>query len=173
VTHYYFIRLPVSLILIIVCILTPFAISWPQPSAEPDLFSANLSYTPGYINQVIEFDRTKKKTVFCFYFQTFLFVSFDNSIATNVQSCHHFEFHILLIQLALLTVCSFMHLYFLLKAFIMIITAVCYVCYSYYFLVYNTIANAYGLTSGLLLIQTTVEVMFFILLLIGLDRRVN
>jgi hypothetical protein len=31
VTHYYFIRLPVSLLLIAVCILTPFAITWKSP----------------------------------------------------------------------------------------------------------------------------------------------
>lgn len=89
------------------------------------------------------------------------------------ESCRHFEFHILLIQLALLTVSSFMHLYFLLKAFIMIVTAAIYVFYSHYFHVYNIIAHSNGLSSNLLLIQTTFEVFFFILLLIGLDRRVN
>jgi hypothetical protein len=89
------------------------------------------------------------------------------------ELCHHFEFHILLIQLALLTVSSFMHLYFLLKAFIMIVTVAIYVSYSHYFNVYNIVANNYGLTSSSLLIQTTLEVIFFILLLIGLDRRVN
>ena len=31
VTHYYFIRLPISLLLISVCILTPFAITWKLP----------------------------------------------------------------------------------------------------------------------------------------------
>ena len=42
-----------------------------------------------------------------------------------------------------------------------------------YFNFYTIIANNYGLTSSLLLIETTLEVMFFILLLIALDRRVN
>jgi len=66
-----------------------------------------------------------------------------------------------------------MHLYFLLKAFIMITTVAIYVFYSHYFNIYNLIAGKYGLTSSLLLIQTTLEVFFFILLLIGLDRRVK
>ncbi|CAF4920481.1 unnamed protein product [Rotaria socialis] len=66
-----------------------------------------------------------------------------------------------------------MHLYFLLKAFIMIVTAAIYVSYSHYFHVYNIIAHSNGLTSNLLLIQTTLEVFFFILLLIGLDRRIE
>jgi hypothetical protein len=66
-----------------------------------------------------------------------------------------------------------MHLYFLLKAFIMIITVAIYVFYSHYFEFYNIIAVKYGLTSNLLVIQTTLEVFFFILLLIGLDRRVK
>jgi hypothetical protein len=87
--------------------------------------------------------------------------------------CPHFEFHILLIQLALLTVASFMHLYFLLKALIMIIVVTIYVFYSYYSNIYDIIAGDYGLTSSLLLFETTVEVIFFILLLIALDRRVN
>lgn len=66
-----------------------------------------------------------------------------------------------------------MHLYFLLKALIMITIVTIYVIYSYYFNVYTAIANSNGLTSNLLLIQTTFEVFFFILLLIGLDRRVK
>jgi len=66
-----------------------------------------------------------------------------------------------------------MHLYFLLKAFIMIVTVAVYVIYSYYFGIYNIIAGKYDLSSSLLLIQTTLEVFFFILLLIGLDRRVK
>jgi hypothetical protein len=66
-----------------------------------------------------------------------------------------------------------MHLYFLLKALIMITTVAIYVFYSHYFNVYNIIAEKYGLTSSLLLLQTTLEVGFFILLLIGLDRRVR
>ena len=66
-----------------------------------------------------------------------------------------------------------MHLYFLLKAFIMIFTVTAYVFYSYYFHIYHIMANTYGLTSGLILLQTTVEVFFFILLLFGLDRRVS
>ena len=89
------------------------------------------------------------------------------------ELCPHFEFHILLVQLALLTVSSFMHLYFLLKALIMIITVTIYVFYSYYSNLYNLIADNYGLTSRLLLLETTFEVMFFILLLIALDRRVR
>lgn len=66
-----------------------------------------------------------------------------------------------------------MHLYFLLKAFIMIFTVAVYVVYSHYFHIYHIMAEAYGLTSGLLLLQTTAEVFFFILLLFGLDRRVS
>jgi len=89
------------------------------------------------------------------------------------ELCPHFEFHILLIQLALLTVSSFMHLYFLLKALIMIITVTIYVFYSYYTNIYSIIADNYGLKSSLLLYETTFEVFFFILLLIALDRRVN
>ena len=65
-----------------------------------------------------------------------------------------------------------MHLYFLLKALIMIATVAIYVFYSYYLNIYQSIATNYGLSSTLLLIQTTLEVIFFILLLIGLDRRV-
>lgn len=89
------------------------------------------------------------------------------------ELCPHFEFHILLLQLALLTVSSFMHLYFLLKAFIMIVTMTIYVFYSYYSNLYNMITDDYGLTSSVLLFETTFEVMFFILLLIALDRRVR
>lgn len=66
-----------------------------------------------------------------------------------------------------------MHLYFLLKALIMIITVTIYVFYSYYANHYNIIADNYGLTSRLLLLETTFEVIFFILLLIALDRRVR
>ena len=55
----------------------------------------------------------------------------------------------------------------------MIATAFTYVVYSWYFNVYNTIAESYGLKSSLLLMQTTLEVFFFIFLLIGLDRRVH
>lgn len=66
-----------------------------------------------------------------------------------------------------------MHLYFLLKALIMIITVAFYVFYSHYFKVYNIIADTYGLSTSTLIIQTILEVFFFILLLIGLDRRVN
>ncbi len=89
------------------------------------------------------------------------------------EPCQRFEFHILLIQLALLTVSSFMHLYFLLKALIMIIIVAIYVFYSNYLDIYKTIADKNGLTSSSLMIQTTSEVLFFILLLIGLDRRVR
>jgi hypothetical protein len=65
VTHYYFIRLPVSLILITICILTPFAVTW---SSTVDLIQSldntttmnndlllsttNLSFTQNHINQV-------------------------------------------------------------------------------------------------------------------------
>lgn len=98
-------------------------------------------------------------------------LSLPNSVLFEL--CPHFEFHILLIQLALLTVSSFMHLYFLLKALIMIITVAIYVFYSYYTNVYSIIAENYGLKSSLLLIETTFQVIFFILLLIALDRRVN
>ena len=77
------------------------------------------------------------------------------------ELCQHFEFHILLIQLALLAVSSFMHLYFLLKAFIMIVTVAIYVFYSHYFNVYNIVADNYGLRSSSLLIQTTFEMVFF------------
>ena len=66
-----------------------------------------------------------------------------------------------------------MHLYFLLKALIMILTVTIYVFYSYQSNLYNLIADNYGLTSNLLLFQTTSEVIFFILLLIALDRRVK
>lgn len=66
-----------------------------------------------------------------------------------------------------------MHLYFLLKALIMIATVAIYVSYSYYLNIYQTIALNYGISSSLLLVQTTLEVIFFILLLIGLDRRVS
>jgi hypothetical protein len=71
VTHYYFVRLPISLILIIICILTPFAVNW---SAAVDLtgasenttainndllFSAtNLSFIQNHVNQV-RFPRRK------------------------------------------------------------------------------------------------------------------
>ena len=79
----------------------------------------------------------------------------------------------LLIQLVLLTISSFMHLYFLLKGLIMIIIVVIYVSLSHYWNVYSTIAHQYNLSTSLLMIQTTSEMLFFILLLIGLDRRVR
>lgn len=66
-----------------------------------------------------------------------------------------------------------MHLYFLLKALIMIFIAAIYISYSHYFRIYHIMADAYGLTSGILLFQTIAEVFFFILLLFGLDRRVS
>ncbi|CAF3997422.1 unnamed protein product [Rotaria sp. Silwood2] len=157
VTHYYFIRAPVSLILIAICILTPFAISW----------RTSNKFIEQYMNTTVVTNLSLTKLVN----QTNLLPSPANS--DTYELCHHFEYHILLIQLALLTVSSFMHLYFLLKASIMIITATIYVFYSHYFNVYNIIASSYGLTSNLLLIQTTFEVFFFILLLIGLDRRIE
>ncbi|CAM4950913.1 unnamed protein product [Rotaria socialis] len=166
VTHYYFIRLPVTLILISVCILTPFAISWLKPNAANGIYTnttfvANVSYTQNINNQA-------------HILPTQAISVLPSSVNSETyESCRHFEFHILLIQLALLTVSSFMHLYFLLKAFIMIVTAAIYVSYSHYFHVYNIIAHSNGLTSNLLLIQTTLEVFFFILLLIGLDRRIE
>jgi len=55
----------------------------------------------------------------------------------------------------------------------MIVTAVMYVFYSHYFHIYDTIGAKYDLTRSSLIIQTTFEVFFFILLLIGLDRRVK
>ena len=55
----------------------------------------------------------------------------------------------------------------------MIATVAIYVFYSYYLNIYQTIALNYGISSTLLLVQTTLEVFFFILLLIGLDRRVS
>ncbi|CAF2043599.1 unnamed protein product [Rotaria magnacalcarata] len=166
VTHYYFIRLPVTLILISVCILTPFAISWLKPITVNGIYTnttfvANVSYTQNINNQA-----------HLLPIQT-ISVLPSSVNSETYESCRHFEFHILLIQLALLTVSSFMHLYFLLKAFIMIVTAAIYVFYSHYFHVYNIIAHSNGLTSNLLLIQTTFEVFFFILLLIGLDRRIE
>jgi hypothetical protein len=97
--------------------------------------------------------------------------SFTNSVLFEL--CPHFEFHILLLQLALLTVSSFMHLYFLLKALIMIITVSIYVFYSYHSNIYNIIAENYGIKSSFLLLETTFQVMVFILLLIALDRRVK
>jgi hypothetical protein len=66
-----------------------------------------------------------------------------------------------------------MHLYFLLKAFIMIVTAALYIFYLHHLNFYDIVDEIYGLKSNLLLIQTTLEMIFFILLLIGLDRRVN
>jgi hypothetical protein len=102
-------------------------------------------------------------------------ISIESSLANPAlfDLCPHFEFHILLLQLALLTVSSFMHLYFLLKALIMIVTVTIYVFYSYHSNIYSIIADNYGIRSSSLLIETTLEVFFFILLLIGLDRRVN
>ncbi len=55
----------------------------------------------------------------------------------------------------------------------MIVTVAIYVFYSQYFHACNLIAGEYSITSSSLLIQTTLEVIFFILLLIGLDRRVK
>ena len=89
------------------------------------------------------------------------------------ELCPHFEFHVLLLQLALLTVSSFMHLYFLLKALIMILTVTIYVSYSYYTNIYSMAADNYGLRSSTLLVETLFQLIFFILLLVGLDRRVN
>ncbi|CAF4413673.1 unnamed protein product, partial [Rotaria magnacalcarata] len=64
VTHYYFARLPVSLILIIICILTPFAVLWPSTMniIEPFenttainndilLSASNLSFAQNRFNQ--------------------------------------------------------------------------------------------------------------------------
>ncbi|CAF2094867.1 unnamed protein product [Rotaria magnacalcarata] len=139
VTHYYFIRLPVTLILISVCILTPFAISWLKPITVNGIYTnttfvANVSYTQNINNQA-----------HLLPIQT-ISVLPSSVNSETYESCRHFEFHILLIQLALLTVSSFMHLYFLLKAFIMIVTAAIYVFYSHYFHVYNIIAHSNGLT---------------------------
>ncbi|CAF1359093.1 unnamed protein product, partial [Rotaria sordida] len=166
VTHYYFIRSPVSLILIAICILTPFAISWPMPNDSIEQYMnttvvTNISFTKNIVNQTHP-----------------LLISMISHLSSSANSdtyelCYHFEFHILLLQLALLTVSSFMHLYFLFKALIMIVTATIYIFYSHYFNFYYIISNRYDLTSNLLLIQTTFEIFFFILLLIGLDRRIE
>ncbi|CAF0808251.1 unnamed protein product [Adineta ricciae] len=174
VTHYYFIRLPVSLILIMICILTPFAVTW-SPAVDirgsfentsvftNDLLfgNSNLSFTQNYINQTILVPLHS--------------ISIVSSISNPVlfELCPHFEFHILLIQMALLTISSFMHLYFLLKALIMIALVTIYVFYSSHTKIYSTIAENYGLTSSLLLLETTLEVSFFIFLLIALDRRIE
>ncbi|UJR31678.1 hypothetical protein I4U23_019159 [Adineta vaga] len=174
VTHYYFIRLPVSLILITICILTPFAVNW-SPAVDLTgsfentsvlmndllLSNSNLSFTQNFINQTVLVPLHS--------------ISIVSSLNTPVlfELCPHFEFHILLIQLALLTVSSFMHLYFLLKALIMITVVTIYVFYSAYTKIYSTIADNYGLPSSLLLLETTLEVIFFILLLIALDRRIE
>ena len=66
-----------------------------------------------------------------------------------------------------------MHLYFLLKAFIMIVIAALYIFYLHHLNFDDIVGDIYGLKSSLLLIQTTLEMIFFILLLIGLDRRVK
>ncbi|CAF1049009.1 unnamed protein product [Adineta ricciae] len=174
VTHYYFIRLPVSLILIMICILTPFTVTW-SPAVDikesfentsvftNDLLfgNSNLSFIQNYINQTILVPLHS--------------ISVVSSISNPVlfELCPHFEFHILLIQMALLTISSFMHLYFLLKALIMIALVTIYVFYSFHTKIYRTIAENYGLTSSLLLLETTLEVSFFILLLIALDRRIE
>ncbi|CAF4915942.1 unnamed protein product, partial [Rotaria sp. Silwood1] len=173
VTHYYFVRLPASLILIIICILTPFAVIWSSPidfiepfentttaiNSDILLSSSNLSFAQNRFNQTIVVP------VHTINMASYL----TNSLLFEL--CPHFEFHILLIQLALLTVSSFMHLYFLLKALIMILIVTIYVFYSYYSNIYNIIADNYGMASSTILIETTFEVIFFILLLIGLDRR--
>ena len=66
-----------------------------------------------------------------------------------------------------------MHLYFLVKAVIMILTVTIYVLYSYYTNIYSMAADNYGLRSGTLLVETAFQLIFFVLLLVGLDRRVN
>ncbi|CAF0966600.1 unnamed protein product [Adineta ricciae] len=166
VTHYYFIRLPVSLLIIAVCVLTPFAVSW-QSSPPSNNQHTNTTVMPNISIPRNSIDQT--------HLAPMPMISLSSSLVNPITNefCRHFEFHILLIQLALLTVSSFMHLYFLLKAFIMIATVTFYVFYSYYFDVYDTIATHSDLTSTTLIIQTTFEVFFFILLLIGLDRRIE
>ncbi|CAF3038638.1 unnamed protein product [Rotaria socialis] len=172
VTHYYFARLPVSLMLIIICILTPFAVIWPSTmdtveslenttaiNSDILLSASNLSFAQNRFNQTILIPTHAINSL----------SSLTNSVL--FQLCPHFEFHILLIQLALLTVSSFMHLYFLFKALIMIIVVTIYVFYSYQSNIYNIISDSYGVKSSTILVETTVEVIFFILLLIGLDRR--
>lgn len=66
-----------------------------------------------------------------------------------------------------------MHLYFLLKAFLMIMTMVVYITYSYYSNVYRLIGDNYGLNGTGVLLETTFGMIMFILLLIALDRRVT
>ncbi|CAF0889420.1 unnamed protein product [Adineta steineri] len=168
VTHYYFIRLPLSLILIAVCILTPFAVSWHSSNHSIVESYRNTTLAPNLSLHQENIYETRLAPM-----PTIILVPSLTKNSLTYELCHHFEFHILLIQLALLTVSSFMHLYFLLKAFIMIVTVAIYVFYSHYFNVYHIIAKNYGLTSTSLLIQTTLEVIFFILLLIGLDRRIE
>ncbi|CAF0766132.1 unnamed protein product [Rotaria sordida] len=173
VTHYYFVRLPASLILIIICILTPFAVIWSSPInlIEP------LENTTTTINNDILFSSSNLSFPENSFNQTIVLPIHTNSMVSvltnsiSFEFCPHFEFHILLIQLALLTVSSFMHLYFLLKALIMIIIVTIYVFYSYYSNIYNIIAQNYGISSNIILIETTFEIIFFILLLIALDRR--
>ncbi|CAF3556297.1 unnamed protein product, partial [Rotaria sp. Silwood2] len=152
----------------------PNAVTWSSPidliepfdnttaiNSDILLSASNLSFAQNRFNQTIVLPIHTISMV----------SSLTNSLLFEL--CPHFEFHILLIQLALLSVSSFMHLYFLLKALIMIIIVTIFVFYSYYSNIYNIIANNYGIASSTILIETTFEVIFFILLLIGLDRRVQ
>lgn len=95
------------------------------------------------------------------------------SNASPLELCPHFEFHILLLQLVLLSVSAFMHLYFLLKAAIMIFSVSIYLFHSSYSNVFTLVAENYGLNSGALFIGAMLEAIFFMFLLICLDRRVK
>ena len=62
VTHYYFVRLPISLLIITVCILTPFAVTW-RTSTEfhmPTTIQSNLSYSPNDVGQYANYEKTKE-----------------------------------------------------------------------------------------------------------------
>lgn len=114
-----------------------------------------------------------KFVVFLFSFQATKKCRFSLKIFFEPKLSKNFEFHVLLIQLALLTVSSFMHLYFLLKLLIMIGAVCSYVIYSYYWNTYKLIADNYALSCNLLWIQSSCQMIFFVLLLFGLDRRVR
>ncbi|CAF0857910.1 unnamed protein product, partial [Didymodactylos carnosus] len=115
VTHYYFVRLPMTLMLIIVCVLSPFATTWKTSQ------HSNLSTThPHMLSNInISFENFNQTTVWS---TNSLSIVAPVSPSVTFELCPHFEFHIFLLQLAVLTISSFMHLYFLHKAFIMILT---------------------------------------------------
>lgn len=65
VTHYYFVRLPISLLIITVCILTPFAVTWRTPTElhMPTTIQSNLSYSPNDVGQYANCEK-KKRNIF-------------------------------------------------------------------------------------------------------------